>query len=64
MATFEIHVSSKKYEDADNCLAAAADDYKRRHRLAGWDLFPRWGDETTRETIILTVPGVAKQKRV
>lgn len=51
-----ITVSSKRYEDCDDCLAAAAADYIASHPdLRGWDLSPRWGGEG-RETIQLTVP--------
>lgn len=42
--------------DADDCLSAAAADYIEDHpELAGWDLSPRWADDT-RETVALTVP--------
>lgn len=44
--------------DLDNCLTGAADAYIAQHpELAGWDLEPRWADET-RESVTLTVPEV------
>jgi transcriptional regulator with XRE-family HTH domain len=51
-----IRVSSKRYEDYDDCLTAAAEDYIASHpKLEGWDLDPRWEDED-RDVILLTVP--------
>jgi len=42
--------------DADDCLAEAAARHLAEYPdLAGWDLAPRWSDET-RETVTLTVP--------
>ncbi len=42
--------------DMDDCLSGAAEAYIAEHpELEGWDLFPRWADET-RETVELTVP--------
>lgn len=42
--------------DLDDCLTGAADAYVAEHpELKGWDLSPRWTDET-RETVTLTVP--------
>src|SRR5690606_18243279 len=43
------------YEDHDDCLTAAAEDYAAEHGLDGWDLSPRWESEQ-REHIVLTVP--------
>lgn len=51
----QIKIAAAKYEDYDDCLQAAADDYAEAHDLAGWDLDPKWEDEQ-RNTIILTVP--------
>lgn len=42
--------------DADDCLADAAAAYIVEHStLRGWDLAPRWTDET-RETVTLSIP--------
>jgi hypothetical protein len=42
--------------DADDCLADAAESYIAEHsELRGWDLAPRWSDDS-REVVILTVP--------
>jgi len=42
--------------DLDDCLTGAADSYIAEHpELAGWDLSPRWSDET-RETVDLDIP--------
>lgn len=50
-----VRIPARQYEDHDDCLAAAAVDYAREHGLEGWDLAPRWEDNS-RETILLTVP--------
>lgn len=43
--------------DADDCLAAAAENYLAQHsNLRGWELCPRWVDDNNREEIVLTVP--------
>lgn len=54
----EIKINARRYEDHDDCLTAAADEYAAKHDLAGWDLSPRWADEQRNE-IILTVPAFA-----
>lgn len=42
--------------DADDCLTDAVDSFVADHPdLAGWDLSPRWADES-REQVALTVP--------
>ena len=42
--------------DADDCLAEAVERYLAAHpEAAGFDLDPRWADET-RETVALDVP--------
>lgn len=52
----KLEVTVKADPNADDCLAAAAENYLAQHRnLRGWDLAPRWTDET-RETVTLTVP--------
>lgn len=51
-----IELDAKKYEDFDDCLAAAAEEYVSEHPEAkGWDLDARWEDDN-REVILLTVP--------
>jgi hypothetical protein len=45
--------------DQDDCLSAAAAEYVSDHpELDGWDLEPRWSDES-RERVSLTVPDFA-----
>lgn len=53
-----IEVDAAPYEDHDDCLQAAADDYVSDHPEAqGYDMNPRWADEETdRSTILLDVP--------
>lgn len=54
-----ITVSAKQYEDHDDCLRAASDDYVSEHpETKGYDLNPRWvgGEEGEREEITLDVP--------
>ena len=53
-----IRVSAKKYEDIDDCLAAAAADVAADRNLDGWDLHPRWEDEQ-RDAILLIIPSYA-----
>lgn len=54
--TKTITVSAKQYENHDDCLQAAADDYVSDHPEAeGYDLNPRWVDDE-REEIALDVP--------
>lgn len=53
MAT--IRIDAKRYEDHDDCLRAAADEYAAAHDLEGWDLEARWEDNQ-RNAILLTVP--------
>lgn len=62
MATsFTITVPASRYEDHDDCLAAAAAYVARTRRLAGWDLGARWvgGDSGQREEIALDIPAWA-----
>ena len=56
--SIEVVVPAAQYEDFDDCLTAAADEYAAKHDLAGWDLAPRWADNQ-RDEIILTVPDFA-----
>lgn len=43
--------------DADDCLAEAVSRHLAEYPdLAGYDLDPRWTDESTRKTVTLTVP--------
>lgn len=54
-----VRLLARKYEDYDDCLSAAADDYIYDDpKLKGWDLSPRWegGEEGEREYILLEVP--------
>ncbi len=51
----EISVSSSRYSDTDDSLAAASTEATERFGLAGWDLDPRWSDEE-RESITMTLP--------
>lgn len=50
-----IRVMAKRYEDHDDCLAAAEADVQEERGLQGWDLSPRWEDDQ-REVILLDVP--------
>lgn len=51
----KITIPAVKYEDYDDCLSAAADEYAKQHGLEGWDLDPKWEDDQ-RDMIVLTVP--------
>ena len=54
-----ITVSSKRYEDSDDCLAEAAADYVRNHDdVRPWQVTAEWegGEDGERESILLTVP--------
>ncbi len=53
-----VRVEAKRYEDHDDCLTAAAEDYSAKHGLLGWDLAPRWDDDD-RTFIALYVPAFA-----
>ena len=55
MRYHDITVPSKKYEDHDDSLTAAAQDYARQHGLETWRVDARWTDGQ-RETITLNVP--------
>lgn len=49
--------------DLDDCLGDAAEEYAAEHpALAGYDLAPRWADDT-RERVALTVPVVDTDAR-
>ena len=57
--TATITVPTRLYEDHDDCLTAAAEDYIAAHpEAAGYDMSPRWdgGDDGEREAILLDVP--------
>jgi hypothetical protein len=57
--TYEtISVSSKQYEDHDDCLTAAAQDYAADHGLESWQVTAKWdgGEDGERDAILLTVP--------
>ena len=50
----EIFVAAN--DDADDCLADAAESYISAHpELDGYDLSPRWADDD-RESVVLLVP--------
>jgi hypothetical protein len=52
-----IEINAMQYEDYDDCLTAAAEDYVSDHQEAeGYDMDPRWSDETDRAVILLDVP--------
>lgn len=51
----QVKIAAAQYEDQDDCLQAAANDYAQAHGLHGWDLDPQWEDEQ-RDNIVLTVP--------
>jgi len=51
-----VKIPARDYEDHDDCLRAASDDYAAKHGLQGWDLMPGWEDARTRDFIILHVP--------
>lgn len=55
----QVKIAAAKYEDHDDCLQAAANDYAKAHGLQGRDLDPKWEDEQ-REVIVLTVPDRAE----
>lgn len=53
-----IEITVAANADLDDCLEGAAEAYIEEHpELEGYDLAPRWTDEGSRETVILTVPG-------
>lgn len=55
-----IEITVAANADADDCLAAAADEYIAEHpELTGWDLDPRWAADDCEE-IALTVPAWAE----
>lgn len=62
--TKQIEVAAKLYEDHDDCLTAAAQDYASDHGLEAWQVSAEWlgGEDGERETIVLTVPGVTHEQ--
>ena len=57
MAHMTISFQARQYEDFDDCLAAAAEDYAAKHpEAAGYDMRPRWADDDYRTVILLDVP--------
>jgi hypothetical protein len=57
-------ITVKANPDADDCLAAASEEYIAEHpELAGWDLDPQWADDADREYVVLTVPAVSATER-
>lgn len=63
MKTQAIQVSAKQYENSDDSLAAAEQDYLDEHGLDGWSLNPRWLDDE-RDVIVLDVPNFLAEKLV
>lgn len=53
-----VRIDAHQYENHDDCLTAAAEDYAEEHGLGGWDLDPRWENDDERDTILLSVPDV------
>ena len=53
-----IEIDAAKYEDHDDCLAAAVRDVQKARGLKGWALRARWADDN-RETILIDVPAEA-----
>jgi hypothetical protein len=51
----DIEVDASKYEDFDDCLAAATSEYARANGLEDWQISARWLDDQ-RDVIVLTVP--------
>lgn len=56
--TITIEIDAAKYEDHDDCLAAAVRDVQKARGLKGWALRARWADDN-RETILIDVPAEA-----
>ena len=54
--TMTLRIDARRYEDEDDCLAAAAESVAQGLDLAGWDLSQRWEDDATREVILLAIP--------
>lgn len=59
MKYLTLEIDSSEYEDCDDCLAAAAAAVAFDHNLKGYDLSPRWKDDT-REVILVDVPDWVK----
>lgn len=65
--TKQIEVAAKLYEDHDDSLTAAAQDYASDHGLDdAWQVSAEWlgGEDGERETIVLTVPSVTHEQAV
>lgn len=60
--TTTLRIDARRYEDHDDCLAAAAADVARERGLEGWDLSPRWEDEQ-RNAILVDVPEWAAARK-
>lgn len=56
--TATIEISAKQYEDSDDSLTAAAEDYASEHGLDDWQVTAEWlgGEDGQRDVIVLTVP--------
>lgn len=55
MTKITLKIDAAKYQDEDDCLAAAAADAAETHGCQGWDLSPRWADDQ-RDAILVDVP--------
>lgn len=55
--TSEVTVPAKRYEDEDDCLAAAAANVAQERGLERWQCEARWADDD-RDEIVVTVPAI------
>ena len=56
-SNYQATVTVRANADLDDCLTGAVDEYIAEHpELSGYDLTPRWTDESDRSTVDLTVP--------
>lgn len=53
-----IRIAASRYEDAEDCLSAAAADVASARDLAGYEFGARWEDDE-RDTILLDIPAHA-----
>lgn len=54
--SMKLVIPAARYENKENCLAAAEADYQRRLGLPGYDLDPQWADDDSRIEIVLDLP--------
>ena len=51
-----IEIDAAQYEDCEDCLSAAAEEYADEHpECRGYDMAPRWRDDG-RDVILIDVP--------